>query len=182
MKRTAPPLRGSNETNVSTKQSTTQAHPRLPGAHGHGGRPPGAQAPPRQGPQTPDGHYPAEAAALSGARRDQRLPRTRRIRKRTEFLRLQRVGERCSGARFVVITEARRESRSRLGITASRHVGGAVVRNRVKRLVREFFRRYQSRIVPARDVLVIARPSAARATYVDVKKELGAALAIDVLD
>jgi ribonuclease P protein component len=80
----------------------------------------------------------------------------------------------------VVITDERHSGGSRIGITTSRRVGGAVVRNRVKRLVREFFRRHQHRIVPAQDVLVIARPSAATVTYADVTRELGKALQIDV--
>ena len=81
--------------------------------------------------------------------------------------------------RFVVITEPVRSGSSRIGITASRHVGGAVVRNRVKRLVREFFRRHQHRILPPQDVLVIARPAAAQAAYSDVQRELARALRID---
>ena len=52
--------------------------------------------------------------------------------------------------------------RARLGITASRKVGSAVVRNRVKRRIREWFRRAgQARLVGL-DVVVIARASAAR--------------------
>jgi ribonuclease P protein component len=80
----------------------------------------------------------------------------------------------------VVITEPVKSGTSRLGITVSRRVGGAVVRNRVKRRVREFFRRYQSRIVPPQNVLVIGRAPAADATATTVKQELGRALKIDV--
>jgi ribonuclease P protein component len=57
-----------------------------------------------------------------------------------------------------------------------------VVRNRVKRLVREFFRRYQNRIAPPRDVLVIARPAAATLSYAEVRQELGSVLKINVDD
>ena len=89
------------------------------------------------------------------------------------------MGKRRAGPYFVVITEVQRSGLSRLGITASRHVGGAVTRNRVKRLVREVFRRHQYQISPARDVLVIARPAAAHASYAQVKQELAAALKIN---
>jgi len=63
-----------------------------------------------------------------------------------------------------------------LGITASRKVGNAVTRNRIKRLIREFFRRHSQEIIPPQDVVVIARASAAEIGYEDVARELSAAL------
>ena len=78
----------------------------------------------------------------------------------------------------MVITERRHNGISRLGITTSRHVGGAVARNRVRRLVREFFRRRKYQIVPPQDVLVIARAGAANATLTEVTKELAEALRV----
>jgi ribonuclease P protein component len=52
--------------------------------------------------------------------------------------------------------------RQRLGITVSRKVGSAVVRNRVKRQVREWFRVERRRLRPAIDLVVIGRSAAAR--------------------
>ena len=49
----------------------------------------------------------------------------------------------------------------RIGITASRKVGGAVVRNRIKRGVRDWFRRSREQLPDSVDVVVIARPAAA---------------------
>ncbi len=173
----ASPPRGIDETDISTEQQTTETHTRLSGSHEHRGRPAGAEAAARQGPHTPDGQRSSETTTLTCPGR-QRLPKPRRIRKRAEFLRAERVGKRRTGTRFVVLTAPRTDGVSRLGITASRRVGGAVVRNRVKRLVREFFRRHQHRLSPAQDVLVIARPSAAQATYLDVQRELAAVLGL----
>ena len=179
MKGTAP-LKGTNETDLSTEQQTTQADARLSRAHEQSRRAPGTQTSARQGPKAPDRQHSAEAATLTPSLPDQGLPRLIRLRKRADFLRLERTGRRRAGTRFVVLTQAREDGVSRIGITASRRVGGAVVRNRVKRLVREFFRRHRYRIDPAQDVVVIARPTAATATYAEVRRELGKALRIDV--
>lgn len=176
----ATPLRGTDETNVSTEQPTAQTHTWLPRPHEQPGRATGAQTATGQRPQTADGQYSGQTTVLKQSLVDQRLPRSRRIRKRAEFLRLQRNSARRAGNCFVVITAPTRGSTSRIGITASRKVGGAVVRNRIKRLIREFFRRHRERIVPPRDVLVIARADAARATYAVVEQELSKALKLDV--
>ena len=53
-------------------------------------------------------------------------------------------------------------TRQRLGITVSRKVGSAVVRNRVKRQVREWFRAARPRLRPGIDLVVIGRSAAAR--------------------
>ncbi len=63
----------------------------------------------------------------------------------------------------------------RLGVTVSRRVGGAVVRSRVKRRIREWFRRERSRLPQSRDLVVIARPPAAGLGQGATDRELGAA-------
>jgi ribonuclease P protein component len=52
--------------------------------------------------------------------------------------------------------------RPRLGLVVSRRVGGAVERNRTKRIVREWFRQCRSQLRLKADIVVIARPDAAR--------------------
>ena len=178
----APPLRGTDETNVSTEQQTTETHARLSRSHGHTGRSSGAEAPTRQGAQASHRQHSGEATGLSRASGEQTFPKTKRIRKRGEYLQLQQAGRRRAGTRFVVITAPSRGDVSRVGITASRKVGGAVARNRVKRWVREFFRTHHDRIQPPRDVVVIARPGAAEADYTEVKRELSTALKIDAVE
>jgi ribonuclease P protein component len=63
-------------------------------------------------------------------------------------------------------------TRARLGITASRKVGNAVVRNRVKRWVRESYRRLTARPKGSADVVVIAKPTAAMTTFHGIESEL----------
>src|SRR5262245_3788977 len=86
------------------------------------------------------------------------FPRAARIRSRREFLALGRSGQTRRLAHLVVIVQ-RREGPSRLGLTVSRKIGGAVTRNRLKRRIREMFRRGRSeRLFRDQDVVVIARP------------------------
>lgn len=175
---TASRLRETNEANISAEQPASEAHTRISHAHEHGRGATGAEAPSREGSQAPHGKRSSEAAVLT--RPDRRLPVSRRIRKRAEYLQLQRSGQRRVCRSFVVIVGLATRQESRIGITASRRTGGAVVRNRVKRLVREFFRTYRQSLRPEKDVLVIARPQAATLSYDELKHELGRVLKIDV--
>ena len=106
MKVWTPPEKVTNEAHLSTEQSAPQANARLPDAHGESRRAQGAQAPPRQGTQAADREHPAETGALTVAP-SQRFPRAHRVRKRPEFLGLQRDGRRRTVAHFVVITRSR---------------------------------------------------------------------------
>jgi len=65
---------------------------------------------------------------------------------------------------------------SRLGVTVSRRVGGSVVRSLVKRRIREWFRRDRARLPMGRDLVVIARPGAARLSQHAAERELGSAV------
>ena len=109
------------------------------------------------------------------------LSRTERLRKRSDFLRAQACGARRAGRYLVVyaVSEAAaaRAPGVRLGITASRKVGKAVVRNRVKRWVRESYRRLAPRPAVARDLVVIAKPAAAATTFHGIASELRRLLA-----
>lgn len=177
MKSTAPPSREINEANVSAEQQASQKNARISSTDEHAGRPPDIEAKAGKRPQALDDHGSPEAALLN--RRRRRFPRSRRIRKRSEYLQLQRRGQRRTSDSFVVITRPRPVGESRLGITASRRVGGAVVRNRVKRLVREFFRLNYEGVGPTRDVLIIARPNATTLSYDELSTELRGVLRID---
>ena len=97
----------------------------------------------------------------------ERLRRSDRILLSRDFQRVSRQGTRAASRDFVMLVAPGRcsgageQPQRRLGVTASRKVGGAVVRNRVKRGIREWFRRSRAKFEGDVDVVVIARPGAA---------------------
>jgi ribonuclease P protein component len=62
---------------------------------------------------------------------------------------------------------------TRLGVTVNKKVGNAVKRNRVKRLIREFFRLHQSRFPQGYDVVISATKDAGYLDLRNIEKELG---------
>ena len=88
------------------------------------------------------------------------LPRDARLRARREFTRIQRHGLRTHTEAFTIIADASPDGRPRFGCAISRKIGNAVVRNRVRRLLKEIFRRTAPDL-PAIDLVFIAKPAAA---------------------
>jgi ribonuclease P protein component len=87
-----------------------------------------------------------------------RLSPADRIRARREFQRAQREGLKVVAEHFVfLVSRSPQPTSVRLGVTASRRVGGSVQRNRAKRLVREAFRATRDLWSPGLDVVVIVR-------------------------
>ena len=68
------------------------------------------------------------------------FPKNKRLRKRIEFLHVNQVGRKHHTPHFLIFVARQDLPQARVGITVSRKIGGAVQRNRVKRLVREYFR------------------------------------------
>jgi ribonuclease P protein component len=110
----------------------------------------------------------------AAGRAGERLPRGRRVRKRGEFLAIQGQGQRFTGTHYLLFARPAGEASraGRFGVTVSRKVGGAVVRNRVKRWIRESCRRMQDQLPAGVDLVVVARPSAAGAGYGPTAREL----------
>jgi ribonuclease P protein component len=101
------------------------------------------------------------------------FPKTARLRRRAEFLRVQGTGRKLHTDSFLVFVLPRSESGpTRMGVTVSRKIGGAVRRNRVKRLVREAFRRYRLLFPTGLDLVFIAKKSAVDVDYDQVVQEI----------
>ena len=105
----------------------------------------------------------------------QTLKRNERIRRRPEYLRIQKNGIRTHGRYLTLLILPNDLSRSRLGVTASRRLGGAVVRNRIKRLAREFFRRTKSSV--GLDVVVLPRREFLNTDYASLESDYRSTLA-----
>lgn len=84
-----------------------------------------------------------------------------RILKRSEFLRLSNFGKKFQSQHFVAIFSPGLFQRTRLGVTVVRKVGNAAIRNRIKRLAREYFRLNRHMITGCWDINIIAKTTAA---------------------
>jgi ribonuclease P protein component len=95
-----------------------------------------------------------------------------RIRKRKDYLTIYQQGTRGYSEHFITITKKNPLGVQRLGITVSKKVGNAVKRNRIKRLLREFFRLNKSRLSNSQDILIMAKKGIPAFRYQDICKEL----------
>ena len=118
---------------------------------------------------------PGGGRAVSGAdgRDDERLRPEERLRRHADYGRCYRTGRRRHGRLAVLHAAANRQGHARLGITASRRVGNAVVRHRLKRRIREIYRRWKRRgELPALDLVVHLKPAAAAADFGELRREM----------
>jgi len=92
---------------------------------------------------------------------DERLLPRERLRRRADYLRCYRTGRRRHGEVAILYFAPNPLGHPRLGITASRKVGDAVARHRIKRRIKEIYRRWQERTsLPSMDLVVHLKPEA----------------------
>jgi ribonuclease P protein component len=148
----------SDEAHLPAEQTGPQAAPRVPRAHGDARRP--------QGPE------------LAARTRPQEAQRLATIKKRADFL-AANSGRRASTPGFILLVRDRDDSDAamRVGFTVTRKIGGAVVRNRMKRRLRALARE----VVPVRgfagsDHVMIGRAKGVERDYALLRTELEGAL------
>ena len=95
----------------------------------------------------------------SGSGADRRFPRSCRLTTRRQFLTVYAEGRRVASKSFTFFGLPNSAGTCRLGITVTRKVGGAVRRNRIKRRLRDVFRRNLTRLSPHVDLVVNAHAS-----------------------
>lgn len=81
------------------------------------------------------------------------------------------MGQRVTSRSFLLFGLPNDVGHSRLGITVTKKIGGAVRRNRIKRLLREVFRRNRQRLSPEIDVVVNARRGIEERSYGELEAE-----------
>jgi ribonuclease P protein component len=99
----------------------------------------------------------------------------RRLRSAREFDAVFQRGRRLPGRLFLMVVAENRERSDRLGLAVSRRVGGAVARSRVRRLLRESFRR-MAHGTTGLDIVVVPHKDIVACSQSEVERELGARL------
>ncbi|HVR29751.1 MAG TPA: ribonuclease P protein component [Thermoanaerobaculia bacterium] len=103
----------------------------------------------------------------------QRLRPEDRLRRRSEYLACYHRGRAVTGPVATLHVLANPYGRPRLGVTATRKLGNAVVRNRLRRRCREVYRRWERRgELPPLDIVVNLRPRAAGTDFRETRRLL----------
>lgn len=153
-----------NEAHVPAEQSGSQAPARLPQPHGDGGRPQGDRGAPQPRPQ--------EAVGLTSLK-------IGKLTRRAEFLSAN-GGFRAPTPGFVLLVRKRGDSdpAMRLGLTVSKKVGNAVIRNRMKRRFRELARAVLPGAgIAGADHVLIGRQNGIERPFAELVADLQRALA-----
>jgi ribonuclease P protein component len=107
-----------------------------------------------------------------GSRERFKFPKASRLTRTAEFALVKKNGQAWTGRHITLAILYRAgESTARLGIITTRRIGQAVVRNRVRRRLREIFRLNQHRLITGIWIVTIARCSAAETTFRQLERD-----------
>ena len=99
------------------------------------------------------------------------MKRTMTVKENYEFRRIYAKGRSGVSPYLVVYVRPNRRGRNRLGVTVSTKLGHAVVRNRVRRRLRELYRLHKAELLPGYDLIVVARVRAVDMPYAKLEKQ-----------
>jgi len=106
-----------------------------------------------------------------------RLGRRTRLQQSRDFARVRQQGQRLAQGCLIANWNRLPEGApAKLGVITSRKIGGAVERNRARRLLRESFRLHQHELAQPVELVLVARNSIAGRKFADVEKDFLAAL------
>lgn len=97
---------------------------------------------------------------------------TTSLKKNYQFLRVYRKGTFVVGKYLVLYYLNNNNKGIRLGITTSKKVGNSVLRNRIRRLLKENYRKIETFILENIDIVFVVRANEKVPTYHEVKKEM----------
>jgi ribonuclease P protein component len=100
------------------------------------------------------------------------FPRDVRLVRRGEFDAVYRAGKRRSNAHFTVFCRANGQPASRFGFSIKKTLGGAVLRNRIRRRVREIIRLHRQELPAGWDIVIHPKGSVARGAFATLTSEL----------
>ncbi|MGB7875222.1 MAG: ribonuclease P protein component [Anaerolineales bacterium] len=100
------------------------------------------------------------------------MQRKFRLTQSTDFKRVRRTGKSYAHPFVVLVVQTSEVPRVRVGVTAGRSVGGAVQRNRAKRLIREAVRPLLPELLPGWDLILIARPALLSRSLQEIRQVL----------
>lgn len=95
-----------------------------------------------------------------------------RLQRRQDFLRVQTAAKKFRGSYALLLVAARLPDVTRVGMTISRKVGNAVVRNRVRRRLREIVRQETIEFCQGHDYVIVVFPDAAHAAFTALQEDM----------
>jgi ribonuclease P protein component len=113
-----------------------------------------------------------DAIASRPSKKGQEYPRGARLVRKADFDAVYRNGKRRSSSHFTVFLKANELPESRFGFSIKRALGGAVVRNRMRRRIREVIRLHREEISAGWDFVIHPKPNVENAPFAVLENDL----------
>lgn len=103
---------------------------------------------------------------------EQSFGRHERVRKHKDYSRIYKNGARLYSESFLVLVLPNDKGTRRIGITVGKRIGNSVKRNRIKRLLREYFRLHKDSLPADRDIVITVRKDVSARSLQEISREL----------